>query len=97
LSLNPDGSKDSDLKIQELPNITVGDYTQISEPIVIPNKDIAEEIAEGSTYKDKDKGEDEDDITIDSSSDTDACFDDSDDDFDEEVDGDEEEEDCNMD
>jgi hypothetical protein len=92
LSLNPDGSEDSDLKIQELLDITVGDYTQINKPIAISDNDTAEEIAEGSTFK-----EDEDDITTDSSSDTDACFDDSDDDFDDEVDGDEEEEDCNMD
>jgi len=74
LPLNPDRSEDSNLKIRELPDITVRDYTQINRPIVIPNNDTAEEITKGSTFKEGDKS----DMTTDSSSDTDACFDNSD-------------------
>jgi hypothetical protein len=40
LSLNPDGSEDNELNIRDLPNITVGDYTQAttpSQPIIIPD------------------------------------------------------------
>jgi hypothetical protein len=91
LSLNPNGSKDFNLKIQELPNITVGDYTQINKPIVIPNDNTAEEIAKGSTFKE----EDEDDISTNSSN-TEACFNNLDNGFDK-IDRDKEEEDCNVD
>jgi hypothetical protein len=35
LSLNPDGSEDSELKIKDLLDIVVGDY---NHPIIIPNE-----------------------------------------------------------
>ena len=35
ISLNPDGSEDSELKIQDLPNIEVGDYTLTKEDLMI--------------------------------------------------------------
>ena len=103
LSLAPDGSKDSELKIRDLPNISVRDYNRV---IVIPDDDDAiqvesspflytmQELIQGI----KEEEEDLDIVTTDSGNETNDCFDcDSDISFDDEVDGDEEEEDCNMD
>jgi len=82
LSLNPNGSEDSELKIQDLPGITVSDYNQASTPR-----------CEGLQME-----EDEAEVTTDSSNDTESHFDeeDSDSDFDEALDGDEDAGDCNM-
>jgi hypothetical protein len=101
LSLNPNGSEDSELKIRDLPGITVGDYNQAStpnQPILIPNdtSDIvtACERLQGITEMEEDEAE----VTTDSSDDTESHFDeeDSDLDFDEALDGDEDAGDYNM-
>jgi len=82
LSLNPNGSKDSELKIQDLPSSTVSDYNQASTPR-----------CEGLQME-----EDEAEVTTDSSNNTESHFDeeDSDSDFNEALDGDEDVGDCNM-
>jgi hypothetical protein len=94
------------LSIQDLPNITIGDYTRIPKvfkenPIVISNtievgnEDkgylyTAQEVEEGIAIKGED--EDEDDITTDSGEESDQQFDyDSESSFHDSVDGDEDE------
>ena len=106
LSLNPDGSEDSELKIKDLLDIVVGDYNQ---PIIIPNEDTIEVQEEHFLYTEQElaqgvaeQEEDLNDVTTDSSNNTDAQFDyDSNEDleseYDEEIDGDAEDSDCNSD
>jgi hypothetical protein len=102
LSLPPNGSKDDQLHIRDLPNITVGDWQQalegndVSGSIEVDVEDrllyTAQEIAKGITIE----GEEED-ITTDSRDDSEAQFDyDSESDFDDDVDGDEDKGDKNM-
>jgi hypothetical protein len=102
LSLPPDSSKDDQLHIRDLPNITVGDWQQapegsdVSGSIEVDVEDrllyTAQEMAEGITIE----GEEED-IATDSGDDSEAQFDyDSESDFDDDVDGDEDEGDENM-
>ena len=88
LSLNPNGSEDSELSIRDLPNITVGDYTRQN-----PNDNVADIDDDNVPNTDNDSVANTDD---DSAADTDNDFD-SDSDFDEDIDGDEEDRDCNMD
>jgi hypothetical protein len=110
--LNPDGSEDLDLKIQDLPDIVVGDYNQVnsaSQPIIIPNNNDTIEVDSLTpqfyyTLRERIKGikpeeEDENIVTTDSSDEAEEGFDssDSDVDFDEVMDGDEEEGDCDID
>jgi hypothetical protein len=97
----------------DLPNITVGDYTQTpSQPIIMPDN-IETDTIEVEWLEDEEAGllctekeilegineeEDPNGITTDSGEDSEDRFDsDSDMDFDEGVDGDEEEGDCYMD
>ena len=80
LSLNPDGSKDSKLKIKDLPGITVGDYTAPPTPISIPNDDdIIKVKGRQLLYSAREKGidileENKNNVTIDSSNDIDIQF-----------------------
>ena len=101
MSLNPDGSEDSELKIRDLPGITVSDYNQASipsQPILIPN-DISDTVTACERLQGIDEmEEDEAEVTTDSNNDTESHFDeeDSDSDFDESFDGDEDAGDYNM-
>lgn len=109
LSLNPDGSKDSELKIKDLPNIEVGDYRMANSDsnLIVIDDDITveeEQVQEESllyTAQEVEEGiniENEADITTDLYDDSDERFDyNSDSDFDDDIDGDEVEGDCNMD
>jgi len=112
LSLNPNRSEDSELKIKDLPDIVVGEYTRntAQDPIIIPNDDdIGDTIEvqeESLLYTETEieegivvKEENLDNVTTDDSrEDSDAEFDyDSGSDFDEDIDGDEEDGDCIMD
>jgi hypothetical protein len=83
LSLNPDGSEDSELKIKDLPNIEVGDYTSTStSAIPIDDDDELEgdTIVVQSTYisrseRESIQAENELDVTIDTGNDTEDAFD----------------------
>ncbi|KAL5313391.1 hypothetical protein ACEPPN_019124 [Leptodophora sp. 'Broadleaf-Isolate-01'] len=83
LSLNPDGSKDSELKIRDLPDISVGDYTSSStNPTPIDDDDELEgdTIVVKGTYisveeKEVLRQEREDDIMTDTGNDTESAFD----------------------
>ena len=83
MSLNPNSSEDSELKIRDLPSITVGDYNQASTPRL-----------QGINKIEEDKAE----VTTDSSNDTESHFDkeDLDSDFDKPLDGDKDARDYNM-
>jgi hypothetical protein len=93
LALNPDGSEDSELKIKDLPGITVGDFDR---PVSVSNDDIKDSVIEV-----QDREEDEEEVTTDSGDDTGEDFDydaeDIESEFNEEEDGDEEEGDHFMD
>jgi hypothetical protein len=110
LSLPTDGSKDLELSIRDLPNITVGDWTKAPEattenPIVISD-DVGDsiEIDDGFLYTAKEveegikvKVEDEDEVTTNSGDESNQGFDyNEESDFDDDVDGDEDELDENM-
>jgi len=101
LSLNPDSSEDSELKIRDLPNVTVSDYNQASiasQVILIPNDTsdtvTACEKLQGIAKVEEDKAK----VITNSSDDTKSYFDeeDSDSDFDEALDGDKDVGDYNM-
>jgi Tc5 transposase DNA-binding domain len=107
LSLNPDGSEDSELKIKDLPGIVVGDYNQ---PTIIPDDDddIGDTIEvqkRGLLYTEQEleqriaeQEENQGDVITDSGDDTEAGFEyDSGSDFDNDIDGDEQEDDYMMD
>jgi hypothetical protein len=92
--LNPNGSKDFELKIKDLLNIEVGDYRMTnldSNPIAVNDSSAIK--VEGQEQK-----EDKADITTSSEDDSKGQFDDDSDlDFDDSVNGDEVEGDYNMD
>src|SRR6266516_386562 len=107
LSLNPDGSEDSELKIKDLPGIVVGDYNR---PAIISDDDdemgdtievqergllyMEQELEQGTAEQEEDQG----DAAMYSGDDTDVRFDDdSGSDFDDEADNDEQDGDCVMD
>jgi hypothetical protein len=109
LSLPTDGSRDSELSIRDLPNITVGDWTRAPEataenPIVISDISDSIEIDDGYLYTAKEveegikvKEEDKDEVTTDSRDESDQRFDyDEESDFDDDADGNEDEADENM-
>lgn len=83
LSLTPDGSEDSELKIRDLPNITIGDYTSSStNPTSIDDDDELEGdtiVVQGTyigveeTYTIPTKNEN--DVTTDTGNDTESAFD----------------------
>jgi hypothetical protein len=83
LSLNPDGSKDSELKIKNLLNIEVGDYTSTSSSAILIDDDNELEgdtIVIQSTYisrseRESIQAENELDVTIDTGNDTEDAFD----------------------
>jgi len=81
LSLNPNGSKDLKLKIQDLPDITVRDYTTASKsnPIIISNRDAIDDTVEIQVQLGEEgiamKEENPDDITINSSNNSNTQFD----------------------
>ncbi|KAL5313992.1 hypothetical protein ACEPPN_018416 [Leptodophora sp. 'Broadleaf-Isolate-01'] len=83
LSLNPDGSKDSELKIRDLPDISVGDYTSSCAnltPIDDDDELKGDTIVVKGTYisveeKEALRQEREDDITTDTGNDTKSAFD----------------------
>src|SRR5271155_854134 len=93
LSLNPDGSEDSELKIKDLPGIVVGDYNR---PAIISDDD--DEMGDTIEVQELEQEGDQGDLMTDSGDDTDVGFDyDSGSDFDDEIDNDEQEGDCVMD
>jgi hypothetical protein len=82
--LNPDGSEDSELKIKDLPNIAVGDYTSSPTnltPILDDDDELEGDtiVVEGTYISVEEKEalwqEREDDITIDTGNDTEDAFD----------------------
>ena len=99
LSLNPDGSEDSELKIRDLPGITVGDYStaSVSNPIIIPNDDTSNTIEIEENLDDDLDTRFDDDSDAQFDDDSDAQFDnDSDSDFDDDIDSDADDGDCYM-
>jgi hypothetical protein len=99
LSLNPDGSEDSELKIRDLPGITVGDYStaSVSNPIIIPNDDTSNTIEIEENLDDDLDTRFDDDSDAQFDDDSDARFDDdSDSDFDDDIDSDADDGDCYM-
>lgn len=104
LSLNPNGSKDTELKIKDLPGITVGDQ-QLSDPKAIPDdEEETIDVDDGLLYTTEELANsinttvvDEDLVTTDTDEDTQVNPDSSDDDvYDDEVDGDAMDIDMNM-
>jgi hypothetical protein len=93
--LNPDSSKDFELKINDLPNIQVKDYEEanLDHDPTIANHNSAIKVEGQEQEK-----EEETDITTSSEDDSEVQFDDDSDlDFNNNVDGDKVEGDCNMD
>ena len=108
LSLNPDGSEDSELKIKDLPGIVVGDYNrpaiisddddEMGDTTETQEPDDDDEMGDTIEAQELEQEEDQGDMMTDSEDDTDLRFDyDSGSDFDDEIDNDEQEGDCVMD